>query len=135
MKSLFTCQVFTIKGHACISLNMKLNLIITHDNNFSFYDPENDINIGLSTSMIMRHMYEQMKKTDIEMKTKFGYILLWFDSFQVHQEQTFNNLIWILTFTMSQSKTSTVKIHTYIIVIGLKGWGYTPVTSHYMKEL
>ena len=137
MKSLPTCKVFAIDRHACVSLDMKIHHILGHGIELSFYEPNSRANIGLIASIAMKDMYHKMKTDhNHELGTKFGYIVFWSDSFQVHSVRSSTNSIWMLTFTVSSPKTSSVnKFHTYILAIGMKIWNHTPVINYYMNEL
>ena len=137
MKSLPTCKVFTIGRHACISLDMKIHHILGHGIELAFYEPNSKTKISLNTSIAMQDMYNKMKTDqDHALGTKFGYIVFWSDSFQVHLVRLSSNSIWMLTFTVSPPKTSLVnKFYTYILAIGMKTWNHTPVINYYMNEL
>ena len=60
MKFLPTCENFTIAHHAYVSLDMKLQHILGHGIELSFYEPGGSVNVGFNAYKAMRHMYHKI---------------------------------------------------------------------------
>jgi len=136
MQNILTCKTIKIGKHTCISINDKINQLMAFGVPLEWYNPY-EVQDGLNGTKAMDNLYQQLSASpSMTDSTKYGYIVLWSDAFQVHYVRTINNSVWILTMTLSPPSGKMLSCyHTFIVAIGLKNWCHDEVIDYFMDEL
>ena len=131
--------VFSVAGHACVSLNEVLSHIMAHGVPVRFIEEGNgkrdssDIHGSKAASEIL---YSLKKLNGYRPNLFYGLFMLWSDSFINSWIKQRDNSVWILTATFFDVRDkATSPFHTRILAIGSSKLDHQPVIEHYLAEI
>ena len=141
-------DVFEINGHACVSLEETLRLMLGHGATPLYayeYDGQTGgrnkegLNGTKAMDDLIKEANDKMRESGIEdhvrIRTKIGWLLFWSDGFLRCFIKQKDNSIWLLTVTVCPPENmKSSHLYTHVLAMGRHDADHTPVIEHYMKE-
>lgn len=138
----FPCpRVFSIDGHACVSLKESIQIMAGHHGNFEFIwdavDGKRSVEglngLGAATAVVLD--VEQVLGEKVN-RTSIGLVYFWSDSYLNSWVKQKDNSVWLFTATISPPASEISKKSCRVVLaIGKSSNDHSKVIEHFYKEI